>query len=229
MLKHLPNTITLANLTCGFVGIIYALGGNLVIAAWLILIAAILDFFDGFAARLLKASSPIGKDLDSLADMVTFGVLPGIIMYQMLLGVGVNYAIMAVLIPIFSALRLAQFNNDARQTDGFIGLPTPANAFYIAALPAIQIQNPGSILEQPIVLAIIVVVQSLLLVVPLPLIALKFKNFKWAGNQFRYFLIITAVLSVAIFKLIGVPIFILAYLLLSLLNNQIKNKHEIQS
>lgn len=229
MLKHIPNTITLGNLTCGFVGIIFAMDGDLILAAWLILIAAILDFFDGFAARMLKASSPIGKDLDSLADMVTFGVLPGIIMYQMLLNTGINYTFIAALIPIFSCLRLAQFNNDTRQTDGFIGLPTPANAFYIAALPAIQIQNPGSILEQPIILVVIVVVQSLLLVAPLPLIALKFKHFKWAGNEFRYLLIITAILSVAIFKLIGVPIFILAYLLLSLLNNQIKNKHEIQS
>lgn len=139
--KNIPNAITCCNLLCGCLAIIQATNGNLLWAAYLVGMAAVFDFFDGFAARLLKVSSPIGKDLDSLADMVTFGVVPGIVMFKMIrLGLRLDkegfdlieenpwITYIVFMIPIFSALRLAKFNHDTRQTEAFIGLPTPANA-----------------------------------------------------------------------------------------------------
>ncbi len=167
--KHIPNAITCCNLLCGCLAIVQAFEGNLVWAAYLVGLAAIFDFFDGFAARLLRVTSPIGKDLDSLADMVTFGVVPGIVMFQ-LISIGSVYLLdgsaggwtiypplsalpetvamkppfyveypkyIAFLIPVFSAIRLAKFNNDTRQTTSFIGLPTPANAIFICSIPLI--------------------------------------------------------------------------------------------
>lgn len=148
--KHIPNAITCCNLLCGCLAIVQAFEGNLVYSAYLVGLAAIFDFFDGFAARMLKVSSPIGKDLDSLADMVTFGVVPGIVMYKLILKTiffqddlslpsdhlyYLSYS--AFLIPVFSAIRLAKFNNDVRQSDSFIGLPTPANAIFICSIVVI--------------------------------------------------------------------------------------------
>src|SRR5476651_291942 len=147
--KHLPNAITCANLFSGCVGIVFAFSGNPVFAAYCIFLAAIFDFFDGFASRVLQSFSGIGKDLDSLADMVSFGFLPAAIMYQLFLqapqieGVSQYLNFIAFLIPVFSALRLAKFNTDERQTEIFIGLPTPANAILIASLPFILDQHPN--------------------------------------------------------------------------------------
>ncbi len=255
--KHIPNTITCGNLVCGCLAIIQIFNGNLVLAAYLVGLAAILDFFDGFAARLLKVSSPIGKDLDSLADMVTFGVVPGLMMYKLIhIGALQTYAAehpesdpgmsvfdalsfttplsyFALLIPVFSALRLAKFNNDTRQIDSFIGLPTPANAILICSLPLLLNIKSGfaesvlyaglvSYLHNTKFLVVLCVVMSVLLVVELPLIAIKFKSFGWKGNEVRYVFLILAVSLVAIFQLAGVPLVIIAYLVVSLINNLIK-------
>ncbi len=141
--KHLPNAITCANLFSGCIGIVFAFQGNLVVAAYAIFLSSIFDFFDGLASRVLNSYSFIGKDLDSLADMVSFGVLPSVIMYELLLQApqieGISHILnfVAFLLPVFSALRLAKFNNDTRQSGSFIGLPTPANAILIASLPLI--------------------------------------------------------------------------------------------
>src|ERR1700740_2323055 len=143
MKKHLPNAITCANLFSGCIGIVFCFKENLIYAAYAIFLAAIFDFFDGLASRVLQSFSGIGKDLDSLADMVSFGVLPSVIIYELFLqapqiehvSTYLNY--IAFLIPVFSALRLAKFNIDERQTEIFIGLPTPANAILIASLPLI--------------------------------------------------------------------------------------------
>ncbi len=151
--KHIPNAITCCNLLCGCLAIVQAFEGNLVYAAYLVGMGAIFDFFDGFAARMLKVSSPIGKDLDSLTDMVTFGVVPGVMMYKIALfgqqdyveeasiGLQIQDNFWSQIIPlfcfvltIFSAIRLAKFNNDTRQTDSFIGVPTPAIAIFICSL-----------------------------------------------------------------------------------------------
>ncbi len=184
--KHIPNALTCGNLLCGCAGIAAVLLRNeLVLASYLIGLAAVLDFLDGFIARLLKAYSPIGKDLDSLADMVTFGVLPGVIVFKLLsnylnfdpatdLGTAILLPHAAFIIPVFSALRLAKFNIDTRQTDSFIGVPTPANTLLIASIPLILQQHPewSAFITKPITLIILSVVMSLLLVAELPLFAL---------------------------------------------------------
>jgi CDP-diacylglycerol--serine O-phosphatidyltransferase len=220
LLKHIPNTLTCLNLLCGCIGIVFVLEGYPVPAAYFVWAACIFDFFDGFAARWLKASSPIGKELDSLADMVSFGVLPSVMMYSWL-GKESDHPYLpfiAFTIAIFSALRLAKFNIDERQTNSFIGLPTPANALFLTALPFL----PESILiftQQTWVLVAIILVFSLLLVAEIELFALKFKSFGWRGNELRF-----AFLGIALILIVGLnksslPAIILLYVLLSLAAN----------
>lgn len=234
--KHIPNTITCGNLLCGCLAIVKAFQGDLVWAAYLVGIAAVLDFFDGFAARMLKVSSPIGKDLDSLADMVTFGVVPGVVMFHMIL-FSVNtqeeiysdrswtsdhihwLAYTAFIIPIFSAIRLAKFNNDTRQSDSFIGLPTPANSILICSLPLVMLHNSFGLSLSPIVLCLLSFVLSFLLVAELPLFALKFKHFNWKGNEIRFvFLGLSLALLIAL-QFIGIPLIIVLYIIMSVIHN----------
>ena len=140
--RNVPNLITLGNLTCGLLSIVLAFEGKLEVAAAFIFFGSILDFFDGFASRLLNVSSEIGKQLDSMADMVTFGVAPGIIIYKLISESNNHYEFLvyaAFILPIFSAIRLAKFNIDSRQTSSFIGLPVPAAAIFIASLPILGI------------------------------------------------------------------------------------------
>lgn len=282
MLSSLPNFITCLNLICGCLGIAIAFQGNLVVASWLIGLACVFDFLDGFVARLLNVKSEFGKQLDSLADMVTFGLLPGVIMFQLitftqlpdlvdsainfgsnLLGLSVKpepeftagmlYPFVAFLIPVFSALRLAKFNIDTRQSDSFIGLPTPANAIFIASFPLIygveaadpisgsvvkgiitslfgelfHVETGGGLFRELIMTApmlmIICLVMSLLLVSPVKLIALKFRNFSWSDNEVRYVLIASVIALIIFFGYTGIPFAILAYILLSIVNNFIES------
>jgi len=234
-LFNLPNALTLCNLICGCLAIktvflidlgydLYDSEGVFFQAFILLLIAAVFDFFDGFAARLLKIQNPIGKDLDSLADVVTFGVAPGFIVLQYLrlhfLQTGlatyhVHY--LALLIPVFSALRLAKFNNDSRQSLGFIGLPTPANSLFFASLVLLDFNQ--SLL--PLIVLICVPVFCFLMVAELPLFALKFKSFGWKGNEIKYiFLILCSVLSITLF-VHAMPFIILLYVLLSIVNSKL--------
>jgi len=226
MIRHIPNMFTLANLLCGCIGIAWVFDNNAREASFLILLAALFDFFDGFAARLLKASSPIGKDLDSLADIVTFGVLPSFIIFDMM-GSGFLHAHEwlahgAFLIALFSALRLAKFNNDPRQTDRFIGLPTPANAILIASFPHILTGDSevGAMTSNPWSLLLFSIVVSYLLVAEIPLLALKFNGFGWVGNQLRYVLIVTSALLLLLLGWGAVPVVILVYLGLSLVEKK---------
>lgn len=222
MLRHIPNSITCGNLLCGCIGIVQAFYNNIFLSCILIGIAVILDFLDGFAARLLKASSPIGRDLDSLADVVTFGVLPSIIVYQLLMESIPTMedswmAYFAFLIAIFSALRLAKFNNDSRQTEAFIGLPTPANALLIASLPFIHSYYPewkAIIISTPN-LMIFTVVMSFLLVAEIPLFALKFKSFGWGENKVRYSFLGVSVLLLAWLHVLAIPLIIVLYVVVS--------------
>ncbi|GGB99607.1 CDP-diacylglycerol--serine O-phosphatidyltransferase [Dyadobacter sediminis] len=225
--RNIPNALTCGNLLCGCVGVVEAFHNNLLLSCVLIGVALIFDFLDGFLARLLHASSPIGKDLDSLADMVTFGLLPSVIVYQLLMQsipdlFGIWKANAAFIIAIFSAIRLAKFNNDPRQSDSFIGVPTPANAMLIASLPLI-VHTHGEIWKDIIVntsnLLILSVVMSYLLVMEMPLIALKFKNFGWKGNEARFLLIILAVVLLLTLKILAVPAVIILYILLSVADN----------
>ncbi|MFN6944698.1 MAG: CDP-alcohol phosphatidyltransferase family protein, partial [Cytophagaceae bacterium] len=199
----------------------------------LIFLACVFDFLDGFAARLLKVMSPIGKELDSLADVVTFGVLPGIIMYRILLlnitGVyGKEYdhfwVFISLLIPVFSALRLAKFNVDTRQSEYFLGLPTPANAIFIASL-ALILEGASDVfvlgfLRNPYYLSAIILISSGLLVSEIRLLALKFKGFGWKENVFRYLLIIISIVLFLIFHLLSIPFIIIIYIILSLIEKR---------
>jgi CDP-diacylglycerol--serine O-phosphatidyltransferase len=214
MLKHLPNFLTCCNLLCGCFAIVFLLEGKSIPAAYFVWAACVFDFFDGFAARLLKFSSPIGKELDSLADMVSFGLLPSLVMYVMLDKVSDNQYMpyLAFLIAVCSALRLAIFNVDETQKDSFRGVPTPANALFITSLPLVTI----SWLSNEWVLVVITIVFSLLMVSRIELFALKFKNFSWGDNKMRFTFIALAVLLVAVFQLVALPLIILSYILLSL-------------
>lgn len=217
LLKHIPNSLTCLNLLCGCIGIVFVLEGYPVPAAYFVWAACIFDFFDGFAARWLKASSPIGKELDSLADMVSFGVLPSVMMYTWLSNQSDHAYLpfIAFTIAVFSALRLAKFNIDERQTSSFIGLPTPANALFLTALPFL----PEGILmfvQQAWVLVVIIIVFSFLLVAEIELFALKFKNFAWRGNELRFAFLGIALVLIVVLNKSSLPVIILLYVLLSL-------------
>lgn len=233
--KHIPNTITCCNLLCGCLAIVQIFEGNLVLAAYLVGLAAIFDFFDGFFARLLNVSSSIGKDLDSLADMVTFGVVPGFLIFQLLRTsieiynqnndpISSNIAIIAFIIPILSAIRLAIFNNDTRQSESFIGLPTPANAILISAIPLILEHNNFEFILNPLFLVLLSIVLSILLIAEIPLFALKFKHFGWKDNEIRFVFLGLSFLLLLTLQFVGIPLIIILYLVMSCINNIIKRK-----
>jgi CDP-diacylglycerol--serine O-phosphatidyltransferase len=229
--KHLPNAITCANLFSGCIGIVFTFQDNLIYAAYALFLAAIFDFFDGFASRVLQSFSGIGKDLDSLADMVSFGVLPSAIMYELLLQAPQVHEIskylnfIAFLIPVFSALRLAKFNVDTRQAEIFIGLPTPANAILIASLPLIleQYHNLAVYILNPYILWCFVLVMCALLVAELPLMSLKFKNRDFQENIYRYLLLLFSAILILFFKFAAVPVVIFIYITLSVIQFKIAN------
>jgi len=229
--KHIPNFITCANLFSGCVGIVFAFQGELIFAAYALFLAAIFDFFDGFASRVLKSFSGIGKDLDSLADMVSFGVLPSVILYQLFLQapqidkVSTYLNFSAFLIPVFSALRLAKFNTDTRQAEIFIGLPTPANAILIASFPLILQQYPSlsRFILNPYGLTIFIVVMCALLVMEMPLMSLKFKNRDFNRNIYRYLLLLFSAILILFFKFVAVPVVIFIYITLSIIQFKFAN------
>jgi len=226
--SNIPNGFTLLNLLSGVIGIIWVLEGDILSGAYFILISAVFDFFDGFAARILKVPSEIGKQLDSLADLVSFGVLPGFILFKMAeVQSGWEWLpYFTLIVPLLSAYRLAKFNLDTRQSDQFIGLPTPANALFISTLPYLAISVPqlGVWLNLPFILVIIAWVLAILLVLEIPLIALKFKNFSFKSNVFRYTLLGMGALLISFLGLAGIPWTILAYIGLSLIENETKRQ-----
>ncbi|HEY5327788.1 MAG TPA: CDP-diacylglycerol--serine O-phosphatidyltransferase [Mucilaginibacter sp.] len=224
--KHLPNAITCANLFSGCVGIVLAFKGELIAAAYAIFLSAIFDFFDGLASRVLKSFSGIGKELDSLADMVSFGVLPAVIMYQLFLQshqidkVSSWLNFIAFLIPVFSALRLAKFNVDTRQAENFIGLPTPANAILIASFPLILAHHNKyytPYLLNPYILSCFVIIMCILLVIEVPMMSLKFKNKDFNENIYRYLLLLFSAILILFFKFAAVPVVIFIYIILSII------------
>jgi CDP-diacylglycerol--serine O-phosphatidyltransferase len=226
MKKHIPNFVTCLNLFSGCLGIVFAFQGNLTWASYAIVIAAILDFFDGMLARLLKAYSEIGKELDSLADVVSFGVLPSVIIYHLFAlspqpEFDVTWlSLSAFVIAVFSALRLAKFNIDTRQSENFIGLPTPASALLIASFPLIIAESStyfADFILNTWFLLIFSLTMSMLLVAEVPLISLKFKTLDLKENMLRYILVITSVLLLLFFKFEAVPMIIMVYFMISLL------------
>lgn len=259
--KHIPNSLTCGNLLCGCFGILFTASYRLDYAFYMIALAAILDFFDGFTARMLKVTSAIGKDLDSLADMVTFGVLPGFIMYKLISLVVLNlqtdlaittyslfrigepqlqafskmglryetyYPFIAFIIPVFSAIRLAKFNNDKRQNNSFIGVPTPANALLIGALGFLLIQkmnhqgdisNNYNLIYNTYTLMSLTLIMSYLLIAEIPLFAFKFNNFGWKSNRTRYIFLISSSVLLILFQVVALPFIIFLYVFMSIIYN----------
>ncbi len=212
--QHIPNTITCLNLLTGMMGIVWVFQENTNDAFVFVFIGGLFDFFDGFTARLLKVQSSIGKELDSLADMITFSALPSIFLFLYLQDLHFEIApYVALLIAAFSALRLAKFNIDDQQSDKFIGVPTPANAVFITALPFL---NPVLPEWAWIILALTC---SLLMVAPIELIALKFKSYGFRENLPRYLLIVFSVTVLLVFGLKGFVFVIPGYILLSVFSN----------
>lgn len=190
------------------------------LAFWIVLLACFFDFLDGFAARILKVSSPIGKELDSLADMVTFGVYPSMVMMLAIRDAGAPnewLQYVALLLAVCSASRLAKFNIDDRQTDGFIGVPTPANALFITSVPLLlpEILPQGEGIELYVLVGLTLLF-SWLMVSPFHLFALKFKSFGWKGNEVRFTFLALAVLLFGLLRVAAVPLIIIIYVILSL-------------
>jgi CDP-diacylglycerol---serine O-phosphatidyltransferase len=218
----LPNFLTLGNLFCGCLGIVFLFQSEYSLAGTMIFIALVFDFFDGFVARLLKINSEIGKQLDSLADVVTFGVLPALMIYRYLdsnTDINPYLKYCSLLLAGFSALRLAKFNIDTRQSDSFIGLPTPANGMVVATFPFLI--DSDSVLKQyvenPYFLIAYVLVFSYLLVMEVPLFALKFKDFSWQTNKIKFIFLIISALMLLLLQITAVPLIVVLYILISLM------------
>lgn len=209
----IPNIITLANLLCGVLGIYAVINGNAQSAFWYVVVSVAFDYGDGLAARLLKVSSPMGKELDSLADMVSFGVLPGVVLHAMITELGAPYylAWAGYCVIAFSALRLAKFNIDERQSDTFIGLPTPSNTLFFASLPFVSL----SWVKEPWLLVGLGLLFSYFLVSEIRMFALKFKDFGLAKNLWKYLAIVFALSIVLILGIEGIPLVILSYIIFS--------------
>ena len=252
--KQIPNLFTLLNLLSGIIAVMFALTDKLVEAAFFVFLGIFFDFFDGFFARKLNVSGELGKQLDSLADMVTSGVAPGLVMFQLILYstkqqwfMELSYASMTswqdysdtfyyfipfigLLIPLASAYRLANFNIDKRQTSSFIGLPTPALAIFVLSLPLILQYSDQQffidLIHNKYVLIIITLLGCYLLNAEIPLFSLKFKNYSWATNKIKYiFLILTLILLVTL-KTVAIPLVIILYVSISIIDNSL-NKYEI--
>jgi len=223
MKKHIPNALTCGNLLCGCLGIIFCLENRSLPVAYFVWAAGVFDFFDGFAARQLKVTSPIGKELDSLADMVSFGILPALAMYKMIGTSSTNDYLpyVAFLIAVCSALRLATFNVDETQRDSFKGLNTPANSIFITALPFIT-GRVGEFIQNDWVLVSITIVFSLLLISRVNIIAFKFKDFSWANNKLRFTFLACAVLLLMLIGKPAIPLIILTYIGFSLVGNALR-------
>lgn len=215
--QHIPNAITCCNLVSGCLSILFTFTDRPVAASLMIFVAGLFDFFDGFTARLLGVHSPIGGELDSLSDVVSFGVAPGFIMFQLAGGTPLAYS--AFLLPVFAAVRLAKFNVDDRQTTSFIGLPTPAMALFMASLPLTfwQLRVPGPEVMMPWEVLLLVLMYSYLMVCDRPFFSFKMKKATWKGNEVKWIFLILAVVGLAVFQLVALPFVLYIYVLMSLL------------
>ncbi len=220
MKKHIPNAITCANLFSGCIGVVFAFKGELEIAAYFVLLSGIFDFFDGMVARLLHVKSAIGKELDSLADMVSFGFLPGVVMFQLLKSGDYTNEYLPYLgfvITVFSALRLAKFNIDERQTEDFIGLNTPMNTLFIVSLPFIAKDYPN-IVGSSLVLIALTLMTSFLLVSEIKIFSFKLSDVSWAKNKMKYIFLLLSLVLVVSLKFTAVPFILILYIGLSMLH-----------
>ena len=251
MKKHIPNLFTLMNLFSGMIAVIMAATDELLLAAFFVFLGIFFDFFDGFFARKFNVEGELGKQLDSLADMVTSGVVPGIIMFQMMLYASKGMWFMelscetgnwqeyqetyfyyipfsGIMITLAAAYRLANFNIDERQTSSFIGLPTPAFSIFIMSLPLILFYSDNmlfiDLLQNIYVLLAITLFGSYLMNAEIPLFSLKFKNYNWKGNQIKYVFLLSTILLLIALKTVAIPLTIILYVLLSIVENVLNKK-----
>ena len=230
--KHIPNFITLLNLFSGCIALVYASEENFEIAFFFVCLGIFFDFFDGFFARLFNVSSPLGLQLDSLADMVTSGVVPGFVMFKMLSNAvdsdpSLTYLpYFGFIITLGSCYRLANFNIDTRQTDSFIGLPTPANAIFILSLPLILKNSDSLVLLEMLtnqwILLLVSIISTVILNAEIPLFALKIKKFNLKDNSLQLFFLLISILLLVFLKFSGVALIIVFYVLLSIIANKFK-------
>lgn len=232
--RHIPNIITLLNLFCGCVALVFAVNENFEMAFYFVCLGIFLDFFDGFFARLFHVSSPLGLQLDSLADMVTSGFVPGYVMFLMLFN-SVSTApslayfpYLGFIITLGSCYRLANFNIDTRQTDSFIGLPTPANALFILSLPLIIKYSDSlmvlELLTNNWVLLVITLLSAYILNAEIPLFALKIKKFNLKDNALQIVFVLISMVLLVLFQFSGVALVIVFYVFLSVIMNLITGK-----
>ena len=241
MKKHIPNLLTLGNLLFGTIATIAAVNGNFEIAALSVTIGIVLDFFDGFAARLLNVSGELGKQLDSLADMVTSGVVPGIVLFSLLQENSLNFferttdtlkiasfstgylPYFGLLLTLAACYRLANFNIDTRQSDSFIGLPTPAMSLFVIALPLIPLYSDNQffidLVQNNYFLIGVVLVLSYLMNAEIPLFSLKFKNYRFKENVLKYIFLVASLIMILTLEVISIPLVIILYVLLSVGSN----------
>jgi CDP-diacylglycerol---serine O-phosphatidyltransferase len=232
--KNIPNLITLLNLLCGCIALVFVSQSRFDMAFYFVSLGIFLDFFDGFFARLFKVSSPLGLQLDSLADMVTSGVVPGFTMYKLMSAAQYNpetftiQACLGFIITLGACYRLANFNIDTRQTDSFIGLPTPANTLFIMSLPLV-LSNSNSLIILEIlinkwILLAITLISAYVMNAEIPLFSLKTKNFSFQKNALQIFFIAMCIIFLLVFRYLGIPIIIIFYVLLSIINNKFAKK-----
>ena len=227
MTKHIPNFLTLCNVACGCYGVVAVFKGDLQTGSIMIWAGALFDFFDGFAARMLRKFSAIGKDLDSLADLITFCFLPASILFALIDQYSVNnwMPYVGYLLVLFGALRLAKFNNDSRQSDTFYGLPVPASGIFVSALPFISgVEHSGfaGFLTSYYALAVISILLSLMMVSDIKLMSLKFKELSIKANWQRFLLILISLILLVVFNIVALPFIIILYVVLSVTLNIIE-------
>lgn len=233
ILKCIPNLLTLLNLLSGCLAVVYAITNQIQFAFWFVCLGIFFDFFDGFAARIFKVQSELGKQLDSLADMVTSGVVPGVVMVQMLLKASQKAPLMSLqgvdnfpveilfgfAITLASCYRLANFNIDENQKENFIGVPTPANTLFIVSLPLIQLyysyDSIDVVLGNYYLLLIVTALSCYMLNAKIELFALKFKTFGFLENKLKYLFLISSLLLIVLCKLAALPIIIVLYVFIS--------------
>lgn len=219
MKQHIPNIVTSLNLFSGCIAALAALDGNFQLTLICMIASGLFDFCDGMVARLLGVSSPMGRELDSLADVISFGMVPSLVLYTMMqpyeIFEGMSY--LAFLVVIFSAWRLAKFNIDERQSVDFIGLNTPMNSFFIISLPFIYQRFPV-IFDGGYLLIIVIVAVSLLLVSEIRLFSMKFTGFSWDQNKYRYLFLVSSLLLILFLNIIAIPLILILYFLFSLIH-----------
>lgn len=241
--RLIPNLFTMLNLFCGCVALVCVANSEFGLAFFFVALGIFFDFFDGFFARKFNVAGPLGVQLDSLADMVTSGVVPGYVMYQMLFSLKIyqcnesccSYYDFLQLIPslgfiiaLGACYRLAKFNIDTRQSDSFIGLPTPANCLFITSLPLVMQTYPNTLftgyLSNQWVLIAITLVSAYVMNAEIPLFSLKIKNFSFSKYKLQIFFLLLSVVLIVTLKIAAVPLIILLYVLLSVVNNIVTKK-----